>query len=190
MANMHLAAESLSPSARRNLRLALVVALAIYGINYLRDPQGGHLIDGINLAIHETGHIVFSPFGEFIGALGGTLFQLIVPAVFCGYFARRGDRLGASVCLWWIAINCWNIAVYVADARAMELPLVGGGEHDWAFLLAEMDLLRQDQSVARVWKALGFLIFVASLTMATFAALDRKAPSAVATEGNPDYGTP
>ena len=31
----------------------------------------------VDLAIHETGHLVFAPFGEIITALGGTLFQLL-----------------------------------------------------------------------------------------------------------------
>jgi len=39
------------------------------------------------------------------------------------------------VALWWVAQNLWNISVYVKDARAEELPLVGGGEHDWNYLL-------------------------------------------------------
>ena len=64
---------------------------------------------------------MFSPFGEFMQFLGGTLFQLIMPAAFVGYFLRR-DRHAASVALWWIAQNLWNISVYIRDARAQELP--------------------------------------------------------------------
>lgn len=50
---------------------------------------------------------------------GGTLFQLIVPLAFVVYFWRRGDRHAASVPLWWVGQNCWNIARYVADAHAI-----------------------------------------------------------------------
>ena len=148
-----------------------MAALALYGIAYMRNPMGGHLIDGVDLAIHETGHLVFAPFGEIITALGGTLFQLIVPAIFCAYFLRRGDHLGAAVSLWWVAQNCWNISVYVADARAMQLPLVGGGEHDWAFLLAEADLLRSDQGLARLWHAVGTILFLTAIGAGVRAAL-------------------
>ena len=80
---------------------------------------------------------------------GGTLFQLIMPAIFVGYFLRRKDSHSASVALWWVAQNFWNISVYAADARAQELPLVGGGEHDWAYLLGELHWLQYDQRVAR-----------------------------------------
>lgn len=166
----------LTPETRRVLSLALMAALAAYGIDRMRHAAEGSVVDAIDLTIHETGHLVFGLFGEIIAALGGTLFQLIVPAAFCLYFFRRRDRLGAAVCLWWVAQNCWNIAVYVADARAQELPLVGGGEHDWAFILGEFGLLRNDQGIARMWNALGFGLFLASLVIGIRAALDRPAP--------------
>ena len=169
--NSAISLDALSPKQRRNASLVLVAILALYGISYMRDPSGGHLIDGINLAIHETGHLIFAPFGDFLAALGGTLFQLIVPGVFCFYFARRGERLGAAVCLWWVAVNCWNIAVYVADSRTLELELVGGGEHDWNFLLSEVGLLRSDQGIARVWNATGFILYVIALALGVRAAL-------------------
>jgi len=166
----------MSPETRRYAGLALMAALALYGIAYMRNPMGGHLIDGVDLAIHETGHLVFAPFGEIITALGGTLFQLIVPVTFVAYFVRRGDHLGAAASLWWVGQNCWHISVYVADARTQQLPLVGGGEHDWAFLLAEADLLRSDQGVARLWHAVGTILFLIAMGVGIRAALRQPPP--------------
>jgi hypothetical protein len=54
------------------------------------DPNQWHFIGGVNLLIHEAGHVIFMPFGEVISIAGGSLFQLIVPAVFAAYFFRRG----------------------------------------------------------------------------------------------------
>jgi hypothetical protein len=140
-------------------RLALTLILAVYGFQLLLHPDGGSIIDTIDLPIHETGHLVFRPFGDFMQFLGGTLFQLIMPAAFVVYFFRRRDRHAASVALWWIAQNCWNISVYIRDARAQELPLVGGGEHDWAYLLGRLGRLSQDQAIGHgVWK-LGVVIY-------------------------------
>ena len=144
-------------------RLALTAALAIYGLISLRSPGAYRLLDSVDLAIHETGHLLFGPFGEFIGALGGTLFQLIVPTAFVAYFVRQGDRHAASVTLWWVAQNFWNISVYVRDAQAQLLPLVGGGEHDWAYMLWRLGLLQQDQGIARGVHAVGVVIFVFSI---------------------------
>lgn len=144
---------------RRGGRLALTLALALYGASYARDPSEGGLIDGLNLGIHETGHLVFGPFGEFIGFAGGTLMQLIMPLVFMGYFLRRRDRHAATVALWWVAQNLWNISVYVADARAEELPLVGGGEHDWAYMLGRLGWLARDTAIARGVYQWGIVLF-------------------------------
>ena len=116
----------------------------------------------MDLAIHETGHLLFNPFGEFIGFAGGTIFQLIMPLLFVGYFWRRGDRHAASVALWWVAQNCGNVATYAADARSQELPLVGGGEHDWAYLLASTGHLAHDQGIARAIRTAGVLLLVGS----------------------------
>jgi len=153
----------MSPRAVRIARLAFLAFLALYGVASLRTPGAGRLLDSVDLAIHETGHLVFAPFGEVMGFLGGTLFQLILPAVFVTHFLWRGDRYGASACLWWVGQNCWNISVYIADARAQELPLVGGGEHDWAYLLDAAGWLAHDHAIARAVHAVGVVVFLAAL---------------------------
>src|SRR5438034_8875264 len=84
--------------------------------------------------------------------------QLLMPSLVVWYFTRRGDRHAATVALWWVAQNLWNISVYVKDARAEELPLVGGGEHDWNYLLGEAGLLEQDQLVGDAVRLAGALL--------------------------------
>jgi hypothetical protein len=143
-----------SPLARRTFS----AILALYGAWLLAHLGEGGLLDSVDLAIHETGHLVFGPLGELIGFAGGTLMQLLMPALFIGYFLRREDRHGASVALWWVGQNCANISVYAADARAQELPLVGGGEHDWAYLLGRFGWLAHDQGVGRSFHALAVLL--------------------------------
>src|SRR5690348_8422587 len=41
-------------------RLALTVMLALYAIPLMRHPEAGSFLDGLDLAIHETGHLVFA----------------------------------------------------------------------------------------------------------------------------------
>jgi hypothetical protein len=156
-------------------RLALTALLALYGFKLMAHPDLGSLMDSVDLPIHETGHLVFAAFGEFMQFLGGTLFQLIMPTAFAVYFLKRGDRHAASVVTWWIAQNCWNISVYVRDARAQELPLVGGGEHDWAYLLGRMHALASDQRIGQtIWGA-GVLLFVVSIVGGLVTVLGRDA---------------
>ena len=145
---------------QRPARLFLTCALALYGIPCLFRPEAGRFLDALDVAIHETGHLVFAPFGEFVTVLGGTLFQLALPAAFVVYFWQRADRHAATVALWWVAQNCWNVSVYVADARAQALPLVGGGEHDWAYLLGRLGWLRHDHAIALDVRLLGAAFYV------------------------------
>jgi hypothetical protein len=143
-------------------RRILSGVLLVWGLYGLAHPADFSLLDSVDLAIHETGHLVFGPFGEFIGFAGGTIMQLLMPMLFVVHFWRRGDRHAASVGVWWVAQNLGNIATYVADARAQELPLVGGGEHDWAYLLGELGWMRRDVQIAHAVLALAVLLVVGS----------------------------
>ena len=141
-------------------RRVLSVVLLLYGGWYLGHPGGWSLLDNIDLPIHETGHLVFGPFGEFIGFAGGTIMQLLFPLIFVIYFVRRADQHSASVALWWVAQNCGNVATYVADARAQELPLVGGGEHDWFYMLSATGHLNSDLAIAHRVRMIGWLLLL------------------------------
>ncbi len=147
----------------RRWRAVLTGILAVYGYRCLRTPGQYRWLDSLDLAIHETGHLLFGFAGETLMLLGGTLFQLLVPAAFVVALWRGGDRHGATIPLWWMAQNCWNISVYVRDARSQELPLVGGGEHDWAILLADWDWLSRDQALADAVHLLGVLLYAVAV---------------------------
>jgi hypothetical protein len=161
----------------RRWRTCLTIALAIYGWQCLRSPGDYRWLDSLDLAIHETGHLVFAFGGETLTILGGTLFQLIVPAVFVVALWRAGDRHGATVPLWWLAQNCWNISVYVKDARTQNLPLVGGGEHDWAILLDQAGLLERDQGLGAMVYRFGALLYLASIVLGWMFLRDRAVTS-------------
>lgn len=148
-----------STETERRARQALTALLALYGAFLAFTPDHYGFVDSLDLPIHEAGHPLFSIFGEFIGYAGGTLMQLLVPGVFLGYFWRHRDRHAATVMLWWIAQNLWNISRYIADAQTQELPLVGGGEHDWAYLLGELGVLRKDHAIAEAVHFVGVVLF-------------------------------
>lgn len=150
-------------------RLGFTILLALYGFSILRHPDAGSLMDNVDLPIHETGHLLFRPFGEFMQFAGGTLFQVIMPCVFVGYFIKRTDWHAASIALWWVGQNFWNISVYASDARAQELPLVGGGEHDWAYMLERLHQLPQDQAIGHAAWTIGVVLYVIAIAGGLFA---------------------
>ncbi len=128
-------------------------------------------LDFVNLAFHESGHLVFRPFGSTLTYLGGTLGQLLVPASLCFYFlVKERQPFAAAVCLWWFGQNFINISIYMADARALALPLVGGGDHDWNELFFRFGLLGESsvQRVATATHALGVLVMLLGLSWAVF----------------------
>jgi hypothetical protein len=147
----------------RRWRVALTIILAIYGWACLRAPGEYRWLDSLDLAIHETGHLVFAFGGETLHLLGGTLMQLIVPVAFVVALWRAGDRHGATVPLWWLGQNCWNISVYIRDARTQALPLVGGGEHDWALLLDQWGWLERDQGIGGAVYLVGILLYLTAV---------------------------
>lgn len=123
-----------------------------------RRPPWVPLLDPVNLMFHEAGHPIFGLLpGETIGVLGGTLMQLAVPLLVAGRFWTGRQTAGFAFATFWLAQNLHNIATYVGDARAQELPLLGGGDHDWGTLLGDWGWLSRDADLARTIHAIGWL---------------------------------
>jgi hypothetical protein len=119
---------------------------------------------GITLGVHEAGHIVFAPFGELLSVAGGSIMQLAAPVIVAALFLRQREYFGITVALAWLSMSLSNLATYIGDARAQDLPLVsiGNGDpiHDWHFLLGHFGMLAQDHALARLAR---FLSVVALL---------------------------
>lgn len=127
-------------------------------------------IDFVNLLIHEGGHGVFKIFGKFVYTLGGSLMQIIIPSMFIIYYWIKKIRFGTQVFLLWLGENLMNISVYVADARAKQLPLLGGNKvyHDWNYLLGVTGLLEYDDLLGTIVYGAGVLAFVVSFFVPLF----------------------
>jgi len=70
-------------------KLGLASLFALYFLWIAYDPMQGSFLDNVNLAIHESGHLIFRILGEFAGIAGGSLFQVILPLAFVGYFGSE-----------------------------------------------------------------------------------------------------
>ena len=108
------------------------------------------------LLFHEAGHIIFGLFGCTIALYGGTLGQFLFSIVIIIGFWRQ--RLPVSFAVGWIWFfeNFFNVARYMADARAQVLPLVGGGEHDWFNILYSWHMLYYDARLAAFMRITGW----------------------------------
>ncbi|MCU0238694.1 MAG: hypothetical protein MUC29_04560 [Pyrinomonadaceae bacterium] len=61
---------------RDKIKTAFAAILSLYFFSIIYNPFTGSFLDFIDLPIHETGHLLFRPFGEFMMVAGGTLFQV------------------------------------------------------------------------------------------------------------------
>ncbi len=159
-------------------RVLVFLLILGFGFFYAATPletmwRTASLWHGIDLVIHEAGHFIFIPFGDFMRVLGGSLLQCLVPLLFAAEFLRRKNPFGAAFGLWWFAQNLLDVAVYVNDARAGVLPLLGGvtgrdvpGYHDWHNLLGRLSWLEYDQALARSVQILAILLMIGAIAWA------------------------
>ncbi|MEW6615826.1 MAG: hypothetical protein AB1401_10220 [Thermodesulfobacteriota bacterium] len=126
------------------------------------------IIDHANLLFHEAGHIIFGIFGSTLGLYGGTLGQLVFPIITALTFLRQAALVSFSVSMLWLFENFFNIARYMADSRAQELPLVGSGEHDWTTIFTGIGLLNYDTAVANFVRFIGWLGLISTMLFITY----------------------
>lgn len=147
------------------LKAGFVALVGIYGIICALSPSTYRFLDRVDLVFHEAGHVFFGFFGEFIGILGGSLMQVLIPATIVGYFFFHQQRYSAAVALFWVAQSLFNVSVYVKDARVQALPLLGGEDtiHDWNYLLGRLHLLNWDQVVGNLIYLVGLMLLGVSV---------------------------
>ncbi len=172
----------------RAARLALLLALVRWTWIFLawpmrQDTIGASFLHTISLPFHEAGHVLFAPFGDVLGTLGGSLMQLLVPAACAAAFLTTSpDRFGAAVSIWWMGENLLDVALYVNDARALQLVLLGGHTgaevegHDWEHLLQLAGWLPHDHQIAWTLHAVGALAMIWALAWGGVLAARRAAP--------------
>ncbi len=139
-----------------SLPALLGVALATLAVLVLanRGERWIPVLDSANLAFHEFGHPFFGLFSERLAVYGGTLGQIVFPVACLATFWLRRETAAFALCGLWLFENFFNIARYMADARRLELPLVGGKNpedaHDWLEIFSRWGLLAHDTRIAGV----------------------------------------
>lgn len=164
-------------------KLIFAILLSIYFLWIAYDPMQGSFLDTVDLPIHETGHLLFRPFGEFMMIAGGSLFQVMLPLIFVGYFVWQKSYYSAAIVMLWVGQSILNVCVYASDAVVMQLVLTSGftgaegSFHDWNYMLDRLGWLNSSKTVAGIIRFTGTVtIIVSSLWAVYFSFLP--APSA------------
>ena len=156
------------------LKLVSALLLSFYFISYANNymaQEKWNIIDSFNLLIHEAGHSIFMFFGEFVHVVSGSLFQILVPLVFLGYFAYyRKEYYSASILLFWVGQNIINVARYMGDAIKLELPLLGGDGviHDWNYILSSLNILHMTDSLSLMVYNFGFMVIIIGAVLSVY----------------------
>lgn len=141
LSDFHLPADGYEWQSVKTWQLAgWLVAYACIMYTYL--PGGVRILDAAHMVTHEAGHPLFSYTGsETLTVMGGTIFQLFIPAALAIGFAWRGHTLGTAFCMFAFFNSLVGVSIYMADARAHDLPLVSLGVasdevegHDWTYI--------------------------------------------------------
>ncbi len=156
-------------------RCAALILLAIwswylFGYDYRDGEIGTSFMHSILLPIHEAGHVLFRPFGEFMMILGGSLFQLALPfGIGVAFILKNRDNFGAAIGLWWTSVSLVDLSPYIYDALHPQLILIGGGigaedgPHDWIFLLIKLGQIDNAQRLGSFAHMCGGLVMLAAL---------------------------
>ena len=167
--------EDWKPVSRLELAAWLIFYLRFLG--YAFSAHGGFLfIDNANLVVHEGGHNLFGWFGPTLGLWGGTLLQWLVPFLLATYFFTQRQTTGFVFCLFFFFENWLYTATYMADARAMALPLVTTGdpdfvEHDFHAIFSSFGVLAYDTKIAAGVRVLGWCGMLAVVGWLVFKSL-------------------
>ncbi|HTR46029.1 MAG TPA: hypothetical protein VMM16_01395 [Verrucomicrobiae bacterium] len=144
---------------------ALIVASAFYGLFLWQAARGSGpflMIDLVFIPVHEGGHLLFRFFGEFLSVAGGTILQLSVPLMLATFFFFQRQVQGVAFCLFFFFEQFLPISVYMADARAQELPLLTVGDaddviHDWNYVFDRFGVLEHDTQIAHAVQIIGWI---------------------------------
>ncbi len=155
-------------------KLIFAVLFSIYFLWIAYDPMEGSFLDHVDLPIHETGHLIFRVFGQTMMIAGGSIFQVIFPGVFVGYFVWQRSYYSAAIVLLWVGQSILNVWVYASDADVMQLVLTSGmtgsegGFHDWNYLLDHFGLLGSTRTVAGIIRFIGTSTIIVASVMSIY----------------------
>ena|SRR5437899_4527545 len=144
------------------------------------------LLDNVHLPIHEAGHLLFGYLGDTAGLWGGTLFQLMVPALLAASFAFKRELLGTTFCAVAFFHSLTGVATYMIDALRLELPLVTVGavadesQHDWVNIFTGLGVLPHAIQIGNAFRVIAWCGMLGAVAWFAWTYSQQKKADAVA----------
>ena len=166
----------LPPEAERRLTTykaaGALLLIAVWGWFALVKNDQTPIFVFLNIAVHETGHVLFRAFGELIMLIMGSGFEVLFPFAVGLYFLFRKDLVATAVSFGWAANALASAATYIADADDGELALLGAtgpdAAGDWERILGEgfFDKVFLADRIAAIVRSIGFVLWFVALGIA------------------------
>ena len=127
------------------------------------------LLDNLHLVTHEAGHLLFGWLDETPGLWGGTLLQLLVPALLTIAFVARREIPGVVFCIFAFFHSLSGVAIYMSDALRRELPLVTVGapaeeaDHDWVRIFSQLGVLPHAIEIGNIFRLIAWMGMLAAV---------------------------
>lgn len=125
------------------------------------------LLHSLDLIVHEAGHFFFRFFGQTMMIAGGSLLQILLPAIVAWSALTWGSRAGFQLGGFWLGQSLIDVSVYAADAKARALPLIGGlsdDYHDWYNLLRPIGWLDHAEAVGTAFVVAALIVWAVALS--------------------------
>jgi hypothetical protein len=150
-----------------------VLLIAVWGWFALVENDQTPLFVYFNIAVHETGHVLFRPFGELTMLIMGSGFEVLFPfLVGVAFLIVKKDLVATSVCFGWTASALASAATYIADADEGRLALLGAtgpdAAGDWERILGAefFDKVFLADRIAAIVRSAGFVLWFVALGIA------------------------
>lgn len=133
------------------------------------DAPGNVILAGmyfVEFGVHEVSHLATMFFPPLMTALAGSIGEISFTLLFLYAALKSKAYFAACFAGLWVMLALKSVGNYIADARTQAIPLVGPGEtvqHDWAFILGQLNALTYDTLIGGIVVSIGTLIGVASL---------------------------
>lgn len=153
-----------------------VLLIAVWGWFALVRNDQTPIFVYLNVAVHETGHVLFRPFGELTMLIMGSGFEVLFPVAVGVYFlVRRRDLVATAVAWGWAASALASAATYIADADDGALALLGAtgpdAAGDWERILGVefFDKVYLADRIAGTVRTVGLVLWIVALALAVWA---------------------
>jgi len=127
----------------------------------------------LDIAVHEIGHKVFSPFGNLIMLIMGTGTQILFPLVVgLAFGIWKRNFIAWGICWAWAASALCDGARYIYDAPRGEMMLLGAGDGlgDWSKILGpeHFDKLYLADRLSSQLRTLGIVTWFVAVGLIVF----------------------